>query len=194
MTDCSLGSMFPDLPTSIRSLDLTRTWTSSILNVQDVGEISRGLHLPNLEEISLGNSHLCHPDFVYRLLTTTELKITKLLLNAAYAADSFAAALVRWCSEGLLDNLVEFETVRGSQITDEIIETIAPQLPCLEVLNLPQSCVTGVGVKALVNKPGAKIRWLGLKDSPVSSDAIEYARAAGIVVDLRGGPRALVKR
>lgn len=72
-----------------------------------------------------------------------------------------------------------FECARNGTISNNLMEQLVTSCPKIEVVNVSNSQVTGLGVMALVNKRGAELRYLNLDGcQQVSADAIERARAA----------------
>ena len=80
-------------------------------------------------------------------------------------------------------SLVELDVSRN-QLKDSFFEHIAQNCPRLQDLNASHDrSLTGVGVKALILKPGEKLKRLNLEHCDrVGIDAVELARANGIQV------------
>ena len=73
-----------------------------------------------------------------------------------------------------------------TEVNDDVAEKLALHLPSLTTLDLSHTRVTGIGVKALVEKPGSKLKLLNLNHCrDVGRDAVEYARSRGINVSHR---------
>ena len=93
--------------------------------------------------------------------------------------------LVRLTLSGFFLGIEEL-AMKATDVDDEVAETLALHLPSLTTLDLSHTRVTGVGVKALAEKPGSKLKLLNLNHCrDVGRDAVEYARWRGIDVSYR---------
>jgi F-box/TPR repeat protein Pof3 len=65
---------------------------------------------------------------------------------------------------------------------DDKLIAILPYLPKLELLNLSETSITGVGVKAMVNT--GHIKKIIVRDcQSLSKDAVHWARGKGVSID-----------
>ncbi|KAI4279457.1 MAG: hypothetical protein LQ337_000268 [Flavoplaca oasis] len=79
-------------------------------------------------------------------------------------------------SMGIIDHVVDLD-LSGPRLTDHLVQLLAFRAFRLERIKIASTPITGVGVKALVTKPGSKLQYLDITDcSHVSSDAIAFAR------------------
>ncbi|KAL8850609.1 MAG: hypothetical protein Q9221_004479 [Calogaya cf. arnoldii] len=77
---------------------------------------------------------------------------------------------------GVLDHVVDLD-LSGPRLTDALIQLLAFRAFRLERVKVASTAITGVGVKALVTKPGSKLQYLDITDCRhVSSDAVAFAR------------------
>lgn len=174
---------FPWLPESIEVLNLCncefppdRTFPSPL---QDSVKSN---HLPNLKALLLAHMHGLLGDGLRSLLSANKGNL--LCLNLA-----LCSRLVRNDISSLIEDgyfgAITFLSLAGCDFTDETAQLLAMAAPSLEHLELEQSAVTGVGVKALVLKPGRKLEKLKLDSNRlVSADAIHFARDSKINVQL----------
>lgn len=88
----------------------------------------------------------------------------------------------RLFADGYLSGVTEL-AVNRTPIGDETVEILAANLPHLITLAISNTCITGVGVRALTKKTGRQLEWLDLNYcSSVGVDAVVYARSLGIKV------------
>ncbi|KAL8653094.1 MAG: hypothetical protein Q9226_003987 [Calogaya cf. arnoldii] len=77
---------------------------------------------------------------------------------------------------GVIDHVVDLD-LSGPRLTDALIQLVAFRAYRLERVKVASTAITGVGVKALVKKPGSKLQYLDITDCRhVSSDAVAFAR------------------
>ncbi|KAI4262194.1 MAG: hypothetical protein L6R42_002625 [Xanthoria sp. 1 TBL-2021] len=77
---------------------------------------------------------------------------------------------------GLIDHVVDLD-LSGPRLTDSLIQLLAFRAFRLERIKVASTAITGVGVKALVTKPGSKLQYLDITDCMhVASDAVAFAR------------------
>ncbi|KAI4265677.1 MAG: hypothetical protein L6R38_009247 [Xanthoria sp. 2 TBL-2021] len=77
---------------------------------------------------------------------------------------------------GLIDHVVDLD-LSGPRLTDSLIQLLAFRAFRLERVKVASTAITGVGVKALVTKPGSKLQYLDITDCMhVASDAVAFAR------------------
>ncbi|KAL8882524.1 MAG: hypothetical protein Q9198_000492 [Flavoplaca austrocitrina] len=79
-------------------------------------------------------------------------------------------------SMGIIDHVIDLD-LSGPRLSDHLVQLLAFRAFRLERIKVASTPITGVGVKALVTKPGSKLQYLDITDcSHVSSDAIAFAR------------------
>ena len=77
---------------------------------------------------------------------------------------------------GLIDQVVDLD-LSGPRLTDSLVQLLAARALRLERVKVASSSITGVGVKALVTKPGSQLQFLDITDCMhVASDAVAFAR------------------
>ncbi|CAL8582863.1 hypothetical protein XPA_008506 [Xanthoria parietina] len=77
---------------------------------------------------------------------------------------------------GLIDHVVDLD-LSGPRLTDSLVQLLAARALRLERIKVASSSITGVGVKALVTKPGSQLQFLDITDCMhVASDAVAFAR------------------
>ena len=165
------------LPTSLEDLTiLGGTWRFW------VAEDGKTYSLPNLRAFAVEayterlGRYLPDPE------TAPEAKLHHLSLTYCKEA-SFKPFVLESCQRSYFSELTDL-TLDDCDIDDEILEHLAASCPRLTTLDIKSNPkVTGVGVKALVLKPGDKLRTLDLTYcSKVSGDAVEWARSKEVDV------------
>ena len=137
----------------------------------------------NLTSLSVAHSHALSTANLFALLEPNKGNLK--YLDISGFPQLSRPDFVTLASSGYLSALVGLIMV-ASEVNDHDAEILAANLPCLTMLDITQSYVTGVGVKALTNKPGNKLERLKLNHCEhVGIDAVEYARARGIQVSFR---------
>lgn len=136
--------------------------------------------LPNLKALQLAHTHSLTGDAVKSLLSANKGNLT--LLNLAHCTKLEHMDIVSLIQSGYL-RAITVLSLAGCDFTDETAQLLAEASPGLENLDTERTRVTGVGVKALVLKPGRKLKKLNLDSCRfVSADAVDLARASGIYV------------
>ena len=81
-----------------------------------------------------------------------------------------------------LDSITDLD-LSSTMADDEVVQVLALKLYHLKVFSIASTKVTGVGVKALVSKPGEKLEFLNVRNcNAMYNDAIVFARLQGIQV------------
>ena len=129
--------------------------------------------LPLLERLSLSKIDDANVFDLFILLGQSKGKLRELDISRCSAIQS--TDLIFLTQEGYLNNVVRLN-LSSCQVTDEALA-----LDRLTHLELDLTGVTGVGIKAMVLKPGDKLKYLNLDHCPqVAPDAAELARRHGI--------------
>ena len=131
-----------------------------------------------LTSLSVSAARFLSPVAVAALIGSGKNKLQKLDLRDHDASLGIAAIV----SEGHLTEVTELR-LSNADVSDELVALVARCCPKLESFDASYNMkLTGVGVKALVLKEGG-IRRLNLDHCVgVGSDAVEYARGKGAVV------------
>lgn len=124
-------------------------------------------------------------------------------LNLAHCANLDQKDIHSLIQDGYL-SAVTVLSFAGCDFSDVSAQLLAKASPVLENLDIEQTMVSGIGVKALVLKPGRKLEKLKLNACPLlSADAVDFARASGVDVQFiihgihrmtRQGPKRLCRR
>lgn len=170
-------SWFPPLPQAIHTLNIRGRHycgLDDILNHAKLDKLSRlvmGTFRPR-NDLSV--------QALYALLEPNKGNLTSLDMTSCTELSS--EEMRRLASSGYFSKLEELHIPR-TQVDDDLAKVLAANLSYLRVLNLSYTRVTGVGVKALVEKPGTKLQRLYLQHCvSVGMDAVEYARSCGVWV------------
>lgn len=175
----SIGLGFPQLPPSISSLDLTDSGSKTGRTIDSMFSMLN-CSLPALRSLSLVNFYDLEIAEFSELLRPSQGRIQSLNIRGCHKLD--VAGIHRLLRLGFLDGVVKLG-LGDSAVNDALAEALATRLHHLKVLDLESSKVTGVGVKALVLKPHAKLEYLNLKNcASVHVDAVEFARSQGVAV------------
>lgn len=173
----SLGS-FPKLPESIQVLNLSSCGFA--LSYSPLIDSINQNRLPNLKALLLAHMHGLVGDGVRSLLSANKGNL--MLLNLAHCGRLVRKDIRSLIQDGYL-GAINSLSLAGCDFTDETAQLLATASPNLDNLEIEQTEVTGVGVKALVLKHGRKLEKLKLDSCRlVSADAVDFARASGINV------------
>ena len=173
---------FPKLPPSLCSLDMSSMYDVCSPAVASQINIDKCL-LPNLESLELNWCPNLRPTMFLKLLEQSTGKVKRLGIQHCQHIDQTEIKLA--LAKGYLDRAVDLN-LAGLIIDDDLIGLLAQDLSHLRRLDLSNTRVTGIGVKALVTKPEGRLDWLGLNNcTSVSIDAVELARSIGITVNYR---------
>ena len=149
--------------------------------------------VPDLTSLVVGSAHRIPPEQLSWFLEAGKGKIASLALIDSLP--SVTAILHEHLRSGSLANLKELE-LKAAEITDETLELLAAHCPRLVTLRASSNVnITGVGVRAVVTKPGDMLRCLDLTYcSGVSNDAVVWSRTKGVDVtfkfpDIKSGKR-----
>ena len=171
---------FPAMPRSIKTLDVS-SWQNCDVRASH-GNI-RSASLDSLTSLSIARLFHFSTADLYALLEPNKGNLQKLDITAC--AILTPEDLKQLAISGYLSGIVEL-VLPATLVNDEALETLAAHLHCLTRLDLKLTPVTGVGIKALTNKPGSKLEWLNLNHcQDVGVDAVEYARSQGIEVSFK---------
>lgn len=169
---------FPRLPPSLRALYLSSCIPSPLLDDLSFANVMDS-SLPEMQRLSLSNYHSMEPTRLLELLSSGKGKLEMLNLKNCNLQARDISSLIR---DGFLNNVIQL-SLAGLPVNDKCVELLATNLHHLKSLDLAYTRVTGVGVKALVQRPSAKLERLDLMQcSSVSFDAVTFARSHGIQV------------
>ena len=128
----------------------------------------------SLVELSLTNDTTLTIDFFLRFLELKPMGLKKLRLPHCFMiAETEIGRLV---DMGIMDQVVDLD-LTGLHVTDTVIKSLLLRAHQVESIKLAVTHITGVAVKALVTKPGCKLRYLDISDCfQVSADAVAFAR------------------
>jgi hypothetical protein len=153
---------------------------------------SEDVTLPLLEGLDISSSKYLTPEVLLRLMQPLHGRLTTFRIRQCIEIDgSCIKGLLRG---GFLTNVTQFSLGELIDLNDDVFELIAATVLRLESLITTGAAITGVGVKALVERHADTLRFLRLDDcAAIGEDAIEYARAKGVEVRRRnrsGGGRS----
>jgi len=175
----SLDSLvFPRLPRSIKSLDVSGWYKCSV----GISASQENLSRTSLDElVSLSMSGLLH-------LSTTDL-FTLLAPNKGNLRlldlSETEIDVKQLATAGYLSGVTEL-SLNTTRVDDETLEVLASSLPNLTTLAVSSTRVTGVGIRALTKKPERQMERLNLDFCNfVGADAVVYARSLGVVVSCK---------
>lgn len=140
--------------------------------------------LPNLVRLSWVDSAISQSFFVLLCswLLQNKGNLLELRLDGHNLSTPELQSLVK---EGFLDS-VEILSLRQSEFTDEVAESVAESLHHLKALDIAHTLITGVAVKAVITGVGSILQSLCLDSCRcVSIDAVEWARARGVHVSFK---------
>ena len=183
-------SWFPPLPQSIQTLNI------SSRHIDGLDGVAEHAKLHKLSKLVMGtfepgdlSVHVLHA-----LLEPNKGNL--ILLDITSCPGISSEDMKRLTTLGYFSRLEELHIADNAHVDDDLAEFLAANLSFLRVLNISCTGVTGVGVKALVEKPGTKLQRLYLRlCHSVSIDAVEYARSRGVWVKFEfPDPRGSKKR
>ena len=179
--DATRLERLPKLPSSIRHLQLIAT--SIDFRRLENSPVLGDYPLHELETLDLTNNHRLTYPALKILLNPAKGKIKVLELSCCGQIDKVAVHGL--CTSGYLDGIVDLR-LAYSDVDDQTAETLAVSCPKLRRLSLACTKITGVGVKALVQKSHGAFEELFINHcAGVSIDAVAYAKAHGINVSFR---------
>lgn len=169
--------LFPILPQTLKTLDISGWSTADpTRRLENIYTAS----LPSLTSLNVTSSSQLPADGILRLLESNKGKVKKFGASKLYFGS--AQSLRDLATSGSLAGITELG-LSTSCLDDSVAGDLAANLPCLTRLNASATAITGVGIKALVDKPGSKLEKLNVDDCRgVGVDAVEYARSHGIQV------------
>ncbi|KAL8918780.1 MAG: hypothetical protein Q9172_005267 [Xanthocarpia lactea] len=166
------GEIRPEALPSLRVLELDHC-PSAMANLSTPGPMA-DLSVESLVELSLMNDTALTIDSFLRLLELKPMILRKLRLPRCFQIAE--AEITRLVDMGIMDQVVELD-LTGLHVTDTLIKSLVVRAHQLESTSLVRTDITGVGVKALVTKPGCKLRYLNISDCfQISADAVAFAR------------------
>ena len=173
--------LFPKLPESIQVLNLCGcVFASGSAVYPRLQDSIYQNWLPDLKALQLAHMHSLTGDAVKSLLSANKGNLN--LLNLAHCTKLERADIVSLIQFGYL-RAITVLSLAGCGFTDETAQFLAKASPGLENLDVERTAITGVGVKALVLKPGRELKKLNLDSCRfISADAVDFARASGIYV------------
>ncbi|KAL8859115.1 MAG: hypothetical protein Q9178_004378 [Gyalolechia marmorata] len=175
------GSIRPEALPSLRVLELDPC-PSSMVDLPAPGPMPDP-SAESLVELSLMNNSTITIDFFLQLVELKPMSLKKLRLPNRFKIVETGMCTVhiethisRLVDMGILDQVVDLD-LTGLPLTDTVIKSLVLRAHQLESIKLALTDITGVGVKALVTKPGCKLRYLDISDCfQVSADAVAFAR------------------
>lgn len=179
LTDSRL-KVFPRLPESLQILDLCSCkFSRDVLYPLHQDPIYQN-QLPNLKTLLLAGIYDLPGSWVRSLLSANRGNLVRLdLANCATVGGEDIHTLIQ---DGYFTGITML-SLAGCHFSDETADLLAQAAPALEHLNIALTTVSGIGVKALVLKPGRKLEKLNLDSCGlVSADALQFARDSGIDV------------
>ncbi|MCJ1234631.1 hypothetical protein MMC14_002592 [Varicellaria rhodocarpa] len=168
---------FPRLPPSLRILDMTDCNTLEFdLAITEINLAT--FPLPNLISVTLPFARNISLAVIHLLFEPNKGKLTKLDIGGA----TFNIDVSELITAGYLAEVTELR-LRNRLVNDTVAKKLALNLPKLKILDVSLTEITGVGVKALCLKKGARLEKLNLDHcEKVSVDAVEWARKRGVEV------------
>lgn len=172
---------FPKIPPTLHTLNLSGIFALDLERTASQSNIQE-LHLTLLRDLSFDNASTLTSRTLQRILEGSENTLERLTLNDCLEVNGafWSGLLSQFC----IENIIELQ-LRGTRITDKEILTLINGKHRLRRLDLSNTSVTGVGIKALVTDPRRpRIEWLGVNHcSSLGSDAVDLARSKGIEVE-----------
>ncbi|KAL9036470.1 MAG: hypothetical protein Q9214_006118 [Letrouitia sp. 1 TL-2023] len=181
---------FPRLPSSIVSLDLSDS--DRLVRFLALGPASSEWNtFPKLARLLLPRLYHLQPVSLDALLRGNPNKLRT--LNIASCIQITLSDIHRLIGSGNLDRIVEL-ALNTSDFGDAEATSLANQCHDLRILDLSETAITGIGVKALILKPGDRLDRLTLRSCHgISNDAIEFAQSTGVEVIRREPNKPEVK-
>ncbi|MCJ1398387.1 hypothetical protein MMC11_001585 [Xylographa trunciseda] len=176
LTDVDIAT-FPCLPPSLQSLSLINAW--GIGSRSDIADAYMTRNdFSALTSLTVSAARFLRPVAVAALIGSGKNKLESVDLRDFDASLGIAALI----SAGHLTEVTELR-LSNADVSDDLAALVARCCPKLQAFDASYNMkLTGVGVKALVLKEGG-IRRLNLDHCVgVGSDAVEYARGKGVVV------------
>ena len=172
--------VFPKLPESLQVLDLCSCeFSRDVSHPLDQDSIYPN-QLPNLKTLLLAGIYNLIGSGVRSLLSANKGNLVR--LNLAHCANVGQEDIHTLIQDGYL-KAINVLSLAGCHFSDETAHLLAKAAPALEYLNIKLTTVSGIGVKALVLKPGRKLEKLNLDSCGlVGADALKFARDSGIDV------------
>ncbi|KAI9810245.1 MAG: hypothetical protein M1827_006379 [Pycnora praestabilis] len=171
--------VFPKLPPHLHSLNLSCNYELNLTCDPSRDNLLK-LNLESLVALRFDDINNADGSALYTLLHSTTANLKKLAFNCSGSTDhSLVEALTNL---GKLDHVIDLE-LRDSDITDHQLQVLAKRIHHLKRLDISNTQITGVGVKALVTNQKGKIECLVLNNCQgISEDAVTWARSMGVMV------------
>ncbi|KAI9889715.1 MAG: hypothetical protein M1814_005014 [Vezdaea aestivalis] len=173
---------FPDLPSQLQHLDLSN-------GVNTVFETSEGVgltrKLPELTTLILSGCSGLTLDTLRPLLVGNRKKLVTFEYDSTRALNS-QDILSMMAKEGTFTSLKNFRTHFHLSFSDECAESLVKIAPNLRRIGLAFTMITGVAIRTFLEKLEPNLEYLDVVACPISVDAIELARKAGVFVNARG--------
>ncbi|KAL8713316.1 MAG: hypothetical protein Q9220_002515 [cf. Caloplaca sp. 1 TL-2023] len=185
------GEVHPEDLLTLRTLELARcAWS---LQRFSTSESITESNAAGLEVFSAWKAYDMTMRDLLRLLGSDFSKLRK--LNLGHCLSITAEKMMTLISMGVMDQVVELD-LSNTQVTDEVIKSLAARTPRLTRIKISLTKATGIGIKYLLLKPGSKLQYLDISGcGSVSQDAVAFARRVkGLTVacssmDAKGGKK-----
>lgn len=174
--------MLPNLPESIQILNLSRCRLSPVsFPPAAFANGMKSVRLPNLKALLVSQMSHLRIQWLMRLLAANQTNLTA--LNLRHCSSLTGKDIISLIHDGYFQAITDL-SLAGCNVSDETAKLLALASPGLTNLDLDGTQLSGVGVKALVLKPGRKLEKLKLNNcTRISKDAIDFARVHDINVE-----------
>lgn len=172
--------VFPIFPSSLQKLVMISCSSCDFDSTASQANIVNN-NLTNLTKLFLGgHPYSLKTDHLQMLLEPNKGNLEELDVEGCYGLGT--PGLISLGRSGYLKKIVSLN-LGQEDFVDRCLESLVEHVPRLRKMALVNAGITGVGVKAAVQKPQDKLEHLVLRNcSQVSPDAVEYARARGVKV------------
>jgi hypothetical protein len=169
---------FPRLPQSIRVLNLSHC----VVDLDQTNSINTVEHwLPHLTSLQLAFSHHLGVHGLRSFLSANKGNLTALDLKFCNKLNH--QDFLTLIGEGYFNAITDLSLIACAFKDDTALLLAAASTDLIHV-DLSSTKVTGVGVKALVQKPGCKLQTLKVNNcQAIGKDAVEFARDSGVDVE-----------
>lgn len=171
---------FPQLPPSIRVLNLSHC----VMDTDQTRSINTTEYrLPHLTSLQVAFCHHLKISGLKSFLSANKGNLT--VLNLQFCNKLTQLDFLTLISEGFFNAITDLN-LEGCAIKDELAPVLAAASPGLIYVDISSTKVTGVGVKALVQKSGCKLQTLKMNSClAICKDAADFARDSGIEVEFK---------
>lgn len=173
------GVVFPRLPPSLQILNFWHCTPDRSLN-QESNENLMSNILPELTDLVLTEFTDLTLNGLSSLLSASNGKLESLDIESCVQLEP--KDINTLLESNFLEKVTHLTLCKLS-INDSTAELVAQNLPRLKNIDLSQTRVTGIGVKALVLKPHSRLERLVLTGCLLDRDVIDFVLAHGITVD-----------